>query len=339
MENKNKKKKRSQAPVALVYFLTLLLALSLAGGISYYLLKKYDVFKPDANDSKGDGTRNVSILFARVDETGDFKDLCVMRIDPFNKEITIIPQSDVTKTKDGKTYKEIMNNGGTELLKKKVAENLGGISIEYYATVSNSAFEQISDLMGGMSYTVPQELYHISQESSKDDISLQAGDLVTLSGRQIVNIASYDIFNDKKAGNLSFLGLALEQVLNNGFRQATVTRDNLYNIFEIITTGSDTNITKETFMEIRKYLEVMLDERAIPAKSLAPQGSWNSDYTAFTMSSDYIAQVAEKFGVKADPKSTAAQTKPTEPPPQEPAPTQSETTTTTTAAETTTAAA
>lgn len=310
-----KKKRRSQAPVALVYFLTLLLALSLAGGVSYYLLKKYEVFKPGVSDSKADSTRSVGILFARVNDTGDFQDMCVMRIDPFNKEITIIPQSDVTKTSDGKTYKELMNSGGIELLRKKAEENLGGINIDFYATVTNSAFEQVADLMGGMSYTAPQELYHISQESSKDDISLQKGDLVTLSGRQIVNLASYDIFNDKKAGNLTFLSSALEQVINNGFRQATVTKDNLYNIYEIITSGSSTNLTKDAFNEIRRYLEVMLDERDIPAKSLTPQGSWNSDYTAFTMKSDYISQVADTFGVK---KQAAVTAKITEPPAKSP---------------------
>ena len=277
-----KKKRRSQAPVALVYFLTLLLALSLAGGVSYYLLKKYEVFKPGVTDSEKDSTRCVGIMFARVNDTGDFQDMCVMRIDPFNKEITIVPQSDVTKTSDGKTYREIMNSGGMELLRKKAAENLGGITIDFYATVTNSAFEQVADLMGGMSYTAPQELYHISQESSKDDISLQKGDLVTLSGRQIVNLASYDIFNDKK---------------------------------EIITTGSNTNLTKDAFNEIRRYLEVMLDERDIPAKSLTPQGSWNSDYTAFTMKSDYISQVADTFGVK---KQAAVTAKITEPPAKSP---------------------
>ena len=310
-----KKKRRSQAPVALVYFLTLLLALSLAGGVSYYLLKKYEVFKPGVTDLEKDSTRCVGIMFARVNDTGDFQDMCVMRIDPFNKEITIVAQSDVTKTSDGKTYREIMNSGGIELLRKKAAENLGGITIDYYATVTNSAFEQVADLMGGMSYTAPQELYHISQESSKDDISLQKGDLVTLSGRQIVNLASYDIFNDKKAGNLTFLSSALEQVVNNGFRQATVTKDNLYNIYEIITSGSNTNLTKDAFNEIRRYLEVMLDERDIPAKSLTPQGSWNSDYTAFTMKSDYISQVADTFGVK---KQAAVTAKITEPPAKSP---------------------
>ena len=312
------KKKRSQAPVALVYFLSLLLALSLAGGVSYYLLKKYEVFKPTSADSKTDSTRALSILFARVDDTGDFKDLCVMRVDPFNKQISLVPQADVTKTSDGRNYREILKSGGMDLLKNKVSETLGGIPIEYYATVTNSAFEQVADLMGEMSYKAPQELYYISQESSKDDISLQKGDLVTISGRQIVNLATLDIFNNKKEGNLEFLGQALEQVINNGFRQATVTKDNLYNIYEIITTGSDTNLTKDVFNEVRRYLEVMLDERDIPAKTLAPQGTWNSDYTAFTMSSDYIKQVTGVFGVKQTAVTTAG-TKPTEPPANEPA--------------------
>lgn len=323
------KKKRSQAPVALVYFLTLLLALSLAGGVSYYLLKKYEVFKPTSADSKKDSTRVVSILFARVDDTGDFKDLCVMRIDPFNKVINIVPQTDVTKTSDGRNYREILKSGGMDLLKNKVSETLGGIPVDYYATVTNSAFEQVADLMGEMSYKAPQELYYISQESSKDDISLQKGDLVTISGRQIVNLATLDIFNNKKEGNLEFLGQALEQVVNNGFRQATVTKDNLFNIYEILTTGSDTNLTKDVFNEVRRYLEVMLDERDIPAKTLAPQGSWNSDYTAFTMNSDYIREVSGTFGIKQAAVVTEG-TKPTEPPPQEPA---ANDTTTTKAAE------
>jgi hypothetical protein len=133
---------------------------------------------------------------------------------------------------------------------------------------------------------------------------------VTLSGRQIVNLASYDIFNDKKACNLTFLSSALEQVVNNGFRQATVTKDNLYNIYEIITSGSNTNLTKDAFNEIRRYLEVMLDERDIPARSLAPQGSWNSDFTAFTMKNDYISQVCDKFGVKKEAAVTAVITEP-----------------------------
>lgn len=316
-----KKKRRSQAPVALVYFLTLLLALSLAGGISYYLLNKYEVFKPTTDNSKTDSTRSMSILFARISDQGDFQDLCVMRIDPFVKEITIVPQSDLTKCANGQTYREVLASGGMSLLKNKVSENLGGIPIEYYATVSNSSFEQIADFMGAMSYTAPQELYYISQENSKDDISLQKGDLVTLSGRQIINLASLDIFNNKKQGNIEFLSNALEQIINNGFRQASATKDNLYNLYEILIAGSDTNITKDVFNEVRRYFEAMLDERVIPAKSLEPQGSWNDDYTAFTMSNDYISQVAELFGVK-QAESTAVQTQPTEPtePPAQPDP-------------------
>lgn len=310
-----KKKRRSQAPVALVYFLTLLLALSLAGGISYYLLNKYEVFKPTTDNSKTDSTRTVSVLFARVSDQGDFQDLCVMRIDPFYKEIILVPQSNLTKCANGQTYREVLNNGGMTLLKNKVAENLGGIQIDYYATVSNSSFEQIADFMGAMSYTAPQELYYISQENSKDDISLQKGDLVTLSGRQIINLASLDIFNNKKQGNLEFLSSALEQIINNGFRQASATRDNLYNLYEILIAGSDTNITKDVFNEVRRYFEAMLDERAIPAKSLEPQGSWNSDYTAFTMSSDYVSQVAQSFGVTQPAAVEAQTTQPTEPPP------------------------
>ncbi len=328
-----KKKIRSQAPVALVYFISLLLALSLAGGVSYYLLKKYDVFKPSSADSKKDSTRAVSILFVRVNDTGDFQDLCVMRVDPFTKEIIVVPQSSVTKTSDGRNYKEIFDQGGAAQLRSKVSETLGSVPIEYYATITNSSFEQVADLMGGMSYTAPQELYYISQESGKDDISIQKGDLVTLSGRQIINIASLDIFNTKKQGNLEFLGVALEQVINNGFRQTAVTKDNLYNIYEIMTTGSDTNITKDAFNEIRRYLEAMLDERVIPAKTLAPTGTWNSDYTAFTMGKEYISIVTNAFGVK-NPAVTTANTVPTEPPAAEPAQT-----TTTKPAETTAAPA
>ena len=190
-----------------------------------------------------------------------------------------------------------------------------------------------------MSYTAPQELYYISQESNRDDISIQKGDLVTLSGRQIINLATLDIFNNKKEGSLDFLSSALEQVINNGFRQAAVTKDNLYNLYEIMSTGSDTNVTKEVFNEFRRYLDIMFDERDIPAKTLTPKGSWNADYTAFTNGDDYIDQVKSVFGVKSGSITTAG-TVPTEPPAPEP---DSKATTTTKSAEaettTTTAAA
>ena len=309
------KKHRSQAPVALVYFLTLLLALSLVGGVSYYMLKKYKVFESTTTDSKADSARSLNILFARLSDQGDFKDLCVMRIDSDKRQITIVPQTDVTKTRDsGKTYKEALAEGGMKKLERAVSDNFG-ISIDYYMTVSNSAFEQVADFLGGMSYTAPQELYYISQDSNKDDISVPKGDLVTLTGRQIINLASIDsIFNTKKQGNLEFLSAALEQLVNNGFRQADVTKDNLFNLYEILSKNSDTNITKEAFNEIRKYMNVMLEEKDIPAKSLNPTGMWNADFTAFTMNKEYLSTVASAFGVAFDAsKQSGAVTQPTEP--------------------------
>ena len=315
---KKKAKKRSQAPVALVYFITLLLTLSLAGGLSYYLLKKYEIFKPASDDSKEDGTKSVNILFARLSDRGDFEDLCVFRVDPFKKEIVIVPQPAVTKTSGGKQYKEVMKDSGMKGLERAVEETLG-VSIDNYATVSDSAFEQVADLMGGMSYTAPQELYHISQESGKDDISIQKGDLVTLTGRQIRNLMTLsNLFNDSKQGNLTFQGLALEGVVNNGFRQNTMLKDNLFNIYEILTKNSDTDITKEVFNKLKRYLNDMLEERDIPARNMAPQGYWNNDYTAFTMKNDYIASVQDAFGVKKQSSQNAQTTKPTEPPPSEP---------------------
>ena len=311
---RKKKKKRSQAPVALVYFISLLLGLSLAGGVSYYLLEKYEVFKPSDNDSKQDKTRSTNILFARVSDQGDFRDLAVFRIDPFKKEILIVPQPAMTKTAAGKQYKEVMADSGVSGLQRAVGTALG-LNIDYYATVTDSAFEQVIDIMGSMSYKAPQELYHISQESSRDDISIQKGDLVSLTSRQIRNLMDLDIFNNSRQGNLEFAGKALEDVVNNGFRQAAVLQDNLYNIYEIITAGSDTNITKDVYNELRKYLNEMLEERDIPARTLLPEGYWNNDYTAFTMKSEFVSSVGREFGVKTQSGDSSVTTTPTEPPP------------------------
>ena len=316
MANTNKKQ-RSQAPVALVYFITLLLALSLVGGVSYYMLNKYKVFSPEKSDSENEAPKSMNLLFARVSDKGEFKDLCVMRVDSVKREIILVPQTDVTKTRDGsKTYKQVLAEGGMKKLQRAVADNLG-VDIQHYMTVTNSAFEQVADFMGGMSYTAPQELYYISQESNKDDISVPKGDLVTLSGRQIINLASIDtIYNTKKQGNLEFLSAALEQIINNGFRQSDVTKDNLFNLYEILSKNSDTDINKEVFNEVRKFLNVMLEEKDIPAKSLKPTGMWNSDFTAFTMNNEYLSTVASSFGVAFDPnRGSAAVTQPTEPPP------------------------
>jgi hypothetical protein len=64
--------------------------------------------------------------------------------------------------------------------------------------------------------------------------------------------------------------------------------------------------------KIRKYLNVMLDERDIPARVMKPEGFWNNDYTAFTMKDEFRTSVASAFGVKPS-ESSVVTTKPTEP--------------------------
>ena len=251
----HKKKRRSQAPIALVYFITMIIFLFVIGMLALYALREFGVIGNDDSDSDaGIKSPVYNTLFARVNSKGVLADATVIRVAPDAKKIIIMPVSAFTVS-GSQTMREIHEE----------------------VSLTNDAFENAADIVGGITYTPDEELYYLSQDNDENDIAIPSGDLTNLSGHQIRLICQYPVFKEGRNGNMKFLGTAVTMLINNAFQQTNITKDNLDNFYNIFTANSDTDWTSAQYKEEKSYLKDMLDQNLTPAEALVPEGEWTDD--------------------------------------------------------------
>lgn len=282
-------KKKSQVPMAVVYFGTMLLFLAVFGLIASFLVNRINELNQPKPEQPAPKAPSFNIMFARVNSKNVLSDMSIMRFSPETNTVVVIPVSSFTVDSDdsGNTLRNIYDDKGVNGLKNAVEANFG-LTVDNYVTVSNDAFDQVADLFGGIVYTPKEELYYLS-ENDEDDISFRKDQTVSLVGRQIRLIFQYPVFSEGKSGNLTFMGEALNQIVKNAFRQTSITKNNLDNIYNIITNNSDTDLDKNVFKTQKTYIKQMLDTNAVNCKVLVPSGAWEDD--AMKMSGEFKKQL------------------------------------------------
>lgn len=283
---KRKMKKRSQAPVALIYFVTLLTFLGVFGVFARMIvtrLTNHEVADADVSNTYID---SYNTLYARVNNNDVLSDLFIMRISPEHSKIIIIPMSafTVSSADNGMTFREVYADGGIRKLQTAV-DTTFGVSTDYYVTLSNAAFEDVADLVGGFNYAPEEELYYIDQKGN-NDISYRAGKSVVLTGNQIRVICQTKVFSEGRQGNIKFLGEALVGLINNAFDQVEITTNSLDVIYNKLTSNSATNLTENDYKQHRAYVKAMLKQQIHPAEAVTPYGSW-TDEDHFVPSNEY----------------------------------------------------
>ncbi len=291
---KRKRKKRSQAPVALVYVVTVLIFMALISMLSIYLLKTFHIIDDKKEEEPVVTVQTFNDLFARVNSKGVLSDMTLIRIDPTDNSVLVVPISALTLNSANKvTMRETFAQAGMAGVKEAVEGTLG-MKIDNYATLSNDAFERVCDIYGGITYMATEELYYISKDNDENDITIMKGEMSTLSGRQIRLLTQYPVFSKGKQGNNEFLGEAMESLINNMFLHSNITSDNLDNLYNIVTTNSDTDMNVEDFKLQKSYIKDMLSEGIVPAEKLVPEGVWADKDENFTISDDFITKLKEK---------------------------------------------
>ena len=302
--SKRKKRKRSQAPVAFVFFVTLVIFCGVFGVFAKIIVEKVSHKNSGTADISGAYIDSYNTLYARVSNKNVLSDLSVIRICPEQNRIIVIPMSAYTMSvpDGGKTFREVFDEGGIAKLKVAV-DGTFGISTDFYATMTNDAFEGVADIVGGFSYAPDEELYTLDPENDKNDISYRAGKTVLLSGREIRLICQSAEFSNGKQGNMEFLGQALVGIINNGFDQVEITTNSLDVIYNKIFNGSRTNLSENEYREHRVYIREMLARQERPGESLIPNGTWmDAEHLAIsdTFRQDiYNLMEATKSGHKA----------------------------------------
>lgn len=297
-------KRKSQVPMAVVYFGTMLLFLAVFGLIASFLVNRINELNQPAQAEPISKTPSFNIMFARVNSKNVLSDMSVIRFSPETNTVVVVPVSSfIVDSDSGNTLRNVYQDKGVSGLKSAV-ESEFGLTVDNYVTVSNDAFDQVVDLFGGIIYKPEEELYYLS-EKDEDDISLRKDQTVSLVGRQIRLLFQYPVFSDGKNGNLTFMGEAMTQIVKNAFRQSSITKNNLDNIYNIITNNSDTDLDKNVFKTQKGYIKQMLDTNAVNCKVLVPSGEWKDD--AMKMSGEFKKQLANVISeTDAEPSSAVS---------------------------------
>ena len=164
------------------------------------------------------------------------------------------------------------------------------LTVDNYLTISNKAFDNMVDLLGGVIYTPSEELYYLS-DNDADDISLRKGQTLTLVGRQVRLLFQYPVFSEGKSGNLEFMGMAMNSIIRSVFKQTSITTNNLDHMYEMVTENSNTDLDKTTYKEQKGYIKQMLSTNAVNCKMLLPSGVWTDD--KMTLSLDFKNQLSQ----------------------------------------------
>lgn len=294
VKKRRKKKKRSQAPVALVYVATALISMALLSMLSVYLLKNFKIIGVQKEEEPVVTVQSFNDMFARVNTNGVLADVTLVRMDPAGQSILVVPMSPQTiDPKNNTTFRDLYDQGGMAGVKTAVEDTLG-LTVDNYASLSNDSFERLFDIYGGITYKAPEELYKLSHDNDENDISIAKGTLVTLGGRQVLQLTQQLVFSNGRQGNTEFLGLAVETLINSMFQQAYITQDNIDNLYSIITTNSDTDFNEDDYKLQKSYLKEMLSSGLTPATKMVPEGTWSQNDETFSISPDFVLALKER---------------------------------------------
>lgn len=297
------KKKRSQAPVALVYFITLLVFMAVFGFIAFQLLKKVTIFDKNNDDDELKSDRSFSIMMARLDSTGSLMDIGLFKFMPDDERILIVPLPGRTvNDSTGVLMSEVYQAGGIRSLENAV-ENTLGISVDYYITVEESAFETVFDIIGGVVFTADEELYRLT-DNDAEDISYQAGIPVELTGIQARVLLDTKIFSNGYQGNLNLQCSVLQQLVNSAFRQANLTKNSLDNIYDKLVGTGETNYTDAIFREHKQIIIEMLDKKLKPGSLFKPDGEWR-DEERYVLAATFKNSLQEIYGIPTETEKAA----------------------------------
>ncbi|MFT3950511.1 MAG: LCP family protein [Oscillospiraceae bacterium] len=284
-DGKPARKKRSQAPVALVYFLTLMLCLVVFGFAGMKLMQSLSSTGDDASSvptaqSAGiSEANNRTMLFLMID-SGKVSNCAVIRSLPATGKLVVIPLSPATVC-EGQTISNLYAAGGIISVRKSLETELG-ITTDKYMTVTGDAFDKVVKLTGGVLYTVTEELFY-RDPITKESVAYPKGTKTALEGAQLRMIMNYPTFSDGAAANVKVTGTLLADWLNTVFQTAGLTDDDIDSVFNALYEQSDSNITTVEYKVAKVSINYLRNNAVRPAYCIIPTGTWSPAGT-FTVS-------------------------------------------------------
>ncbi len=302
---KNKKKRMSQAPIALVYFSTMVVFIIIFGAIAIALMNRM-MLEPERSSStvsveSKDPTEenNQTFLYMVKNDKNRLDSVMVARFMPADGKIMLVPLSPYTTSSadgNGQTLDQVFQSGGASETVSAVSEVLG-IGIDKYMSMGEQCFENLCDNIGSITYEVIENMYYIDDDSD-DIINYAKGDKISLQGSQIRMFMTYPKYKNGYSQNVSVAGDLMKSLINSGFKLQT-TRDNLDSIYSnLLEESADKNFTQSDFDETQEFYYYIMDNYDNPADMLIPTGMWSENGYRFTIDGTFKAQIKSILKIK-----------------------------------------
>jgi LCP family protein required for cell wall assembly len=176
--------------------------------------------------------------------------MLLMRFDPRDQTLKILSIPRDTRVPiDGYGMSKINDaniHGGAKLVREVLSENLNGVEVDRYVRVTNDAFRELVDLVGGIEVYVPKDMKYTDKTQGLE-IDLKQGTQV-LNGDQAEQFAR---FRKDEFGDIS--RVQRQQVLLKALRQRLQHPSvvpNLPKIAQLMLDYVDTNLSFEEILAL-----------------------------------------------------------------------------------------
>lgn len=303
---KNRKKGKSQAPIALVYFSTLVVFILIFGAIAIGLMNEM-ILEPEersmptvsVDDSTPTEENNQTFLYFVKNNKNNLDAAMVARFMPADGKIMLVPLSPYTIASadgQGQTLDQVFKASGASETAKAVSEVLG-ITIDRYMSMGEQCFENLCDNIGSITYEVFENMYYIDDDSD-DIVNYSKGEKIALQGYQIRLFMTYPKYKNGYSQNVSVAGEMMKNLINSGFKLQT-TRDNLDSIYSnLLKESAEKNFTENDFKKTEDFYYYIMDNYDNPAEMLTPTGTWSDNGYRFMVDGAFKAQIKAILKIK-----------------------------------------
>lgn len=304
------RKRASQAPVLIVYVVTMLICFVIFGSAAVVLLDRFVTQpKEELKDQQQDQEQVVvddtydyasarrTVLFVSA-QGEDVTAVVLLRILPDTLAVKAVPLSTQTVATVGDTtgtLAALYEAGGMTYLSKGV-EDATGISADKYIKISDDGFARLVEYLGGTStYVFPTDLYYKDEETGSLTSFSHGPATRTLWGDDIRKIINYPLYENGAKDQLSVTGELAVCLINSAcYTNSTNLINNLQNVFNTIYNNSDTDITSKGFKDCREAYEYLIEEAQQPAVYRLPTGEWDEN-GRFIVGEEFKAELATYF--------------------------------------------
>lgn len=279
------KKRRPQFPVAIAYFTTLIVCLGIFGLLGNYIVKNFVNLDTNDTDKLNQGLGipteedRMTILYVQVDDFNQLNHSMLVKILPDTCQVKIVPISKKTlcNEHEADTLEELENiytNKGVVGVKNAV-ENTMGINVDKYMTVTNSAFDNVIDYIGGVTVAPSEDIFY-TDPNTGEQIVCKKGTSMSLDNNYTRLYINYPNFSQGAMQNVAVMNDVMTRFINEMFLQADNLTNNMDTFFNVIYNSSDTDMTKNEYLNSKEGILYIIQNGDMPCEALSPAGEWQN---------------------------------------------------------------